>query len=104
MRDYKDHAATRWQAAQSLLQSGISPSNIRAGYEVDGWYNFRAGAAYIRQTGDLTNINYPPDAIIDAAYIVNDLPVKGYDQVGSLTYNSWLDGGEVKQVLILKRR
>ena len=104
IRDYKEHANTRWQAAQSLIERGIQPSEIRAGYEVDGWYNFRSGAQYIRQTGDLTHINYPPDAVIDAMYMVNDIPVKGYVQIGSLIYHSWLDGGAAKQVLILERQ
>ncbi len=104
IRDYREHATTRWQAAQSLLERGVPPTEIRAGYEVDGWYNFRSGAQYIRQTGDMTHINYPPDAVINATYMVNDLPVKGYIQIGALTYRSWLDGGVVKQVLILQRQ
>ncbi|MEP6775402.1 MAG: glycosyltransferase family 39 protein [Chloroflexota bacterium] len=104
IRDYKEHATTRWQAAQSLIERGAPASEVRAGYEVDGWYNFRSGAQYIRQTGDMTHINYPPDAVINATYIVNDLPVKGYIQIGALTYRSWLDGGAAKQVLILQRQ
>jgi hypothetical protein len=104
IRDYKEHATARWQAVQSLIERGIQPTDIRGGNEVDGWYNFTNGAAYIRRTGDLTHLNYPADAVIDPLYMVNDMPIQGYNQIGSLTYHSWLDGGSEKQVLLLERQ
>jgi 4-amino-4-deoxy-L-arabinose transferase-like glycosyltransferase len=104
IRDYKEHATVRWQAAESLVSHGIKVNQIEAGDEWDGWYNFKSGAQYIRQTGDLTHIDYPAAAVMDPIYYVNDLPVQGYEQIGAFPYRSWLDGGTTKQVLILKRK
>jgi 4-amino-4-deoxy-L-arabinose transferase-like glycosyltransferase len=104
MRDYKEHATARWQAGQSLVAQGIAVDHIDAGYEWDGFYNFKAGAQLIRDTHDLSHINYPPDAVIDPVYMVGDLPEPGYSEIGSLPYRSWLDGGQERRVLLLKRK
>jgi 4-amino-4-deoxy-L-arabinose transferase-like glycosyltransferase len=104
IRDYKEHATVRWEAAESLTGRGIKSSQIEAGVEWDAWYNFENGAQYIRETGDLTHINYPPGAVMDPVYYVNDLPINGYEQIEAFTYHSWLDAGATKQVLILKRK
>lgn len=104
MRDYKEHATVRWQAADSLVAGGAKVNQIRAGIEWDNWYNYKDSAQYIHETGDLTHIDYPPDAVIDPIYTVNDLPVKGYEQIGSLPYHSWLEGGATRQVLLLKQK
>ena len=104
MRDYSDRAAVRWRASESLLAQGARPEQIRAGYEWEGYYDFKAGAKRIRETGDLTNINYPPAEVIDPVYMVSDLPEPGYSEIGSLPYRSWLDGGAERRVLMLKRK
>ncbi|HKP51807.1 MAG TPA: glycosyltransferase family 39 protein [Chloroflexia bacterium] len=104
MRDYKEHAGTRWSAAESLVARGIRPDQMRAGYEWDGFYNFKAGAQRIRDTGDFTNLNYPPGAVIDPVYIVSDLPISGYREIDSIPYHSWLEGGVTRSVLVLQRK
>jgi 4-amino-4-deoxy-L-arabinose transferase-like glycosyltransferase len=103
MRDYKEHATARWQAGQSMVAQGIAVNHIGAGYEWDGFYNFKAGAQHIRDTHDLSHINYPPEAVIDPVYKVSDLPEPGYSEIGSILYWSWLDGGAERRVLLLKR-
>lgn len=104
IRDYKEHATVRWQAAESLVAAGAKVSQIKAGYEWEGWYNFREGAKRILETGDLTYINYPPGAVIYPVYGVSDLQADSYKQIGALPYHSWLEGGATRQVLLLKRK
>ncbi len=104
IRDYKEHAMVRWQAAEGLVAQGAKVNQIRAGNEWENWYNFRSGAQHIRETGDFTYASHPPGAVIDPVYMVNDLPVIGYEQIGFLPYHSWLEGGATRQVLMLKRR
>ncbi len=108
-RDYNEHAGARWNAAESLTAQGISPDHIKAGYEWDGLYNFKAGAQRIRETHDLTHIGYPPEAVIDPEYVVSDLldddlRKQGYVEAGSVPYKSWLDGGVDRRVLVLHRQ
>jgi 4-amino-4-deoxy-L-arabinose transferase-like glycosyltransferase len=104
-RDYLAHAAARWQAAEQLAAEGIPHGQIDAGFEWAGWYLYDEGARRIRQTGDLTYIYFPAYAALDPVYVVSDLPREGYTQVGlSSPYQSWLDGGQVRRVLVLKRQ
>jgi hypothetical protein len=37
-------------------------------------------------------------------YVVSDLPRAGYAEVGSVSYVSWLSGGERRRVLLLRRQ
>jgi 4-amino-4-deoxy-L-arabinose transferase-like glycosyltransferase len=104
MRDYKEHATVRWQAAQTLVSTGVQPEQIAAGFEWENWYEFAKGADYIRRTHDLQYINYPAWAVLDPIYAVSDIPLQDYTEIGALPYKSWLDGGVERRVLILMRK
>jgi hypothetical protein len=103
-RDYLAHASARWQAAEGLATEGVSRGQIDAGFEWAGWYLYAEGARRIRGTGDLTHIYFPAYAALDPVYMVTDVPQKGYAEVGSVNYTSWLSGGETRRVLVLKRQ
>jgi hypothetical protein len=104
MRDHMEHSALRWQAAESLVASGARYNQVDAGFEWLGHYMYRDGVEYIRRTGDTTEIVFPVYAVLDAVYVVSDLPRDGYAQVGALPYHSWLEGGQTRNVLLLKRK
>ena len=78
---------------------------IEAGDEWDGWYDFKSGAQYIHETGDLTHIDYPSRRG-DGPYLSMSTICRStaIEQIGAFAYHSWLDGGAIKQVLILKRK
>ncbi|HYO48761.1 MAG TPA: glycosyltransferase family 39 protein [Chloroflexia bacterium] len=102
-RDYQAHATARWQGAEQLAAQGIPRRQIDAGYEWAGWYLFDEGAAHIRAEHKFVNITFPGYALLDPVYLVSDIEIPGYTQVNSLSYTSWLNGGQERNVLILKR-
>ena len=102
--DYNAHAAARWQAGESLVAQGVPREHIDAGFEWDGWYMFDAGDRRIRETKNYTYLYFPAYAAIDPVYVISDLPREGYTQIGSVPYDSWLTGGEIRRVAVLKRK
>lgn len=102
--DFITRAETRWQAAQSLVAQGVKPDQIYAGYEWAGWYLFRDGVDYMRRTGDYTHIYFPAEAVQNPLYAVMQLHGDDLEEVGSVTYHSWLEGGASKRIPILKRK
>jgi hypothetical protein len=103
-KDYMAHSAARWQAAEQLVAQGARHEQIDAGFEWAGWYSYEAGAKYIRDTQDFTHAGFPPDAIGDSAFAVGDSARSDYSEVGSIPYQSWLEGGLIRRVLLLKRK
>ena len=103
-RDYMEHAAVRWQAAQTLVSQGVAPGKIDGGYEWVGWYLYADGERYINQTGDYTHVNWPAWAVLDREYVIGDVVEPGYLQVGSFSYSSWLNGGQQRYVLVTRRQ
>jgi len=103
-RDYMAHATTRWQAAEQIASQGVRPEQIDAGMEWAGWYSYKAGEQYIRDKQDFTYLQFPPDAVLDPAFAVSDSPRPGYIEIGSMSYESWLNGGQPRRVLLLKRK
>jgi len=102
--DYLEHAAVRWQAAEQVAAQGVPYHQIYAGYEWAGQYQYEDGVEAIIKKGDFSNIPFPPDAILDPVFIVGDVNLPGYEQVQSLPYSSWLNGGQTQHVLVLKRK
>jgi hypothetical protein len=102
-RDYMDHAAARWQGAEQLVARGAKPHQVNAGFEWQGWYLFDEAARRYRQQSDLKDAMFPTSILLDPVYLVSDRPVDGYSEVGSLPYSSWLEGGQSRRVLLLKR-
>ena len=102
--DYLVRAATRWQGAQQLLASGIPADRIYAGFEWQGWYLYDEGERYIREKGDLQHVVFPPAAVTDPVYAVMELTGGQYSEIGSLPYQSWLEGGNTGHMLLLKRK
>jgi hypothetical protein len=103
-RDYMEHAAVRWQAAQTLVSQGVAPGKIDGGYEWVGWYLYADGERYINKTGDYTHVNWPAWAVLDREYVIGDVVEPGYLQVGSFSYSSWLNGGQQRYVLVTRRQ
>jgi 4-amino-4-deoxy-L-arabinose transferase-like glycosyltransferase len=99
-RDYMEHSTVRWQAAEDLVAKGVQRRQISAGYEWGGWFFYREGAELIRQGAPF---EFPGYVLLDPVYKISDGPVEGYEEVGSLPYRSWLNGGEVRHVLQLRR-
>jgi hypothetical protein len=103
-RDFMAHSAARWQAAERLVEMGISRNQVDAGMEWQGWYLYYAGADQVRAKGDLQNVPFPPEAVLDRLYMVADTPRPGYVEIGSVPYTSWLDAGRIRSLLLLKRK
>ncbi len=104
MRDYMAHASVRWQGAEQLVAQGARYNQVDAGFEWMGEHTYSDGVNYIRQTHDMSHLDHPALAVLDPIYAVNDLPQPGYTQIGSLPYQSWLEGGRTRYVLLLKRK
>ncbi len=104
MRDYMAHASVRWQGAEQLVAQGARYNQVVAGFEWMGEHTYADGVKYIRQTHDMSHLDQPALAVLDPAYAVNDLPQPGYTQVGALPYQSWLEGGRTRYILLLKRK
>lgn len=100
MRDYKEHAAVRWQAAEQLAASGIARENIAAGFEWSGWYLFQEGADLIRATGDRTYASAAHMAVLDPIYQLADMPLENYRVINTASYSCWLCGGASRQVYV----
>jgi len=103
-RDYLEHNAVRWQAAEQVAAQGVPYHQIYAGYEWAGWHQYDEGVQRIIEKGDFSNIPFPPDAVVDPLYIVGDVQLPGYAEVRSFPYSSWLNGGQTQRVLVLKRK
>lgn len=103
-RDYMAHSSARWQAAEQLVLQGARHEQIDAGFEWAGWHSYEAGASYIREKQDFTHAGFPPNAVLDSAFAVGDSTRSNYVEVGSLPYASWLEGGRIRRVLLLKRK
>ncbi len=67
------------------------------------WFLYEEGANKVRATGDYTYAGSPASPLMDAVYVLSDLPVAGYSQVSSVEYSSWLGGGGMRKVLVLRR-
>ncbi|HEX9986876.1 MAG TPA: glycosyltransferase family 39 protein [Chloroflexia bacterium] len=104
-RDYMDHATVRWGAAESLVAQGVEPRYIEAGYEWAGWHLLERGVEIIRATypQPYRRLPLPSNLIADPRYLISDLPRAGYTEVESFPYRSWLDLGQERLVLVLKR-
>ncbi|HET6261307.1 MAG TPA: hypothetical protein VFG99_03580, partial [Chloroflexia bacterium] len=103
-RDFQEHATARWHGAEQLAAQGIPRQQIDAGYEWAGWYLYDEGAAYLRAERKFSDIPFPGYALLDPVYLVSDIEIPGYTQVNSLSYTSWLNGGQERNVLLLKRK
>jgi hypothetical protein len=104
MRDYRAHAKARWEAAEKLVAAGAQHEQVNAGFEWMGWYLFDSGVEHVRQTGDAKYVGAPYRAVLDPLYLVSDRPHDGYTQVASIRYESWLSGGQLNKVLVLRRK
>jgi len=102
-RDYMAHATVRWQAAEQLASQGVRHEQIDAGMEWAAWHSYKAAADFIREKQDFTHRFFPPGAILDPAFAISDSPRPGYIEIGSMSYESWLNGGQTRHVLLLKR-
>jgi 4-amino-4-deoxy-L-arabinose transferase-like glycosyltransferase len=102
-RDFMEHSSVRWEGAERLVATGVPREHINAGFEWLGWYLFDEGAQRIRQRGDFSRVPFPPNAVLDPVYMLSDVSLEGYVRVGALPYESWLSGGQTRQVLVLKR-
>src|SRR5205823_2361138 len=93
MRDYMTQASLRWQGAEQLVAQGARYNQVNAGYEWIGQYLYADGVRYIRQTHDMSHLDQPGFAVLDPVYVVSYRLLNGYTQIGSLPYQSWLEGG-----------
>lgn len=104
LHDYKEQATVRWEAAERLVEQGVKREQINAGFEWLGQYLFQEGVQYIHDTNDYTHALYAATAVNDPVYVLGEAPVSGYTQVGASSYVAWLRGGQVVNVLTLKRK
>lgn len=102
-RDYMEHASVRWQGAQRLQAQGVPLHQIAGGFEWLGWHIFEHGVRYSLEKGDFTHSYFAAYAILDPVFMVSDIPLDGYTEIGFLPYTSWLSGGQSRRVLLLKR-
>ena len=97
------HAAARWQAAEGLVAQGVGRHQIDAGLEWSGWHLYDQGAQRLREEGRIKQIPFPPEVVLDPVYALSDVQLDGYVETGSLSYVSWLSGGQDRRVLLLQR-
>jgi hypothetical protein len=104
--DHRAKATARWEAAEGIVAQGVLPEHVIAGFEWTGWMYYEKAVAYVRQSGttDLRDLVGPTRVIEDAEYMVSEVQVEGYDVIRRLLYNAWLEGGQERAVLVLKRR
>jgi 4-amino-4-deoxy-L-arabinose transferase-like glycosyltransferase len=104
MCDFQAHARARWDAAEQLVAAGAERNQVNAGFEWMGWYLFDRGVERVRQTGDVKYLGAPYRAVLDPLYLISDLPQEGYMRIASVPYRAWLSGGQVNNVLVLRRK
>ncbi|HKP51805.1 MAG TPA: glycosyltransferase family 39 protein [Chloroflexia bacterium] len=103
-RDYMEHLTVRWNEAESLAVQGVPRYQIDGGAEWQGQYLYEDGVRRLREKGEFPPHSFPPFAVLDPTYLISDVPVEGYIQVDSQPYVSWLNGGQERHVLVLRRR
>lgn len=103
-RDYMEHASIRQVATEQLIAQGVAYRQIDAGFEWQGWHLLEEGAYRLREKPLKKYIPFPPSVVLDPVYVISDLPETGYTEVGSIPYRSWLNGGQTRYVLLLKRK
>jgi 4-amino-4-deoxy-L-arabinose transferase-like glycosyltransferase len=104
MVDYRAYAGARWEAAEGLLREGIPPSRIDAGFEWIGWHLYDEGAKIVRAGDKFPLTHHPPYAVLDPVYRVEVYLWEGYDEVRTVPYTSWLEGGQTRRVVVQRRR
>ncbi len=109
-RDYFAYAQARWDAGQWVISQGVKYEQLDGGYEWNGWWLYGQAAAAIRgqpdvhyPPGSAAGPGFPPDAVIDPVWRLESAEDGGYHAVRQFGYTSWLDGGEIRYVLVLKR-
>jgi hypothetical protein len=80
--DYLAWNRARWMATRTLMDAGISPSQIDGGYEFNGWYLFNPN--YQR----VPNKSYW--WVDDDEYIIASGPLKGYVELQRFSFRHWL--------------
>jgi 4-amino-4-deoxy-L-arabinose transferase-like glycosyltransferase len=104
MADYRAYAGARWEAAEGLLREGIPPSQIDAGFEWIGWHLYDEGAKLVRAGDKFPLTHHPPYAVLDPVYRVEGYLWEGYDEVRTVPYTSWLEGGQTRRIVVQRRR
>jgi hypothetical protein len=104
--DNKTKATLRWEAAEDVVEQGVLPEHVVMGTEWTGWMYYEKAVAYVRENNitDREALLASAYAIEDAAYIVGELSEPGYDVVRRIPYTAWLQGGQERAVLVLKRQ
>jgi len=103
LHDYKEHAEARWAAGEELLSQGVSARQVFAGFEWENWYLYEEGTRLVRESGNYASAGSPASLLLDPVYVVSDREVDRYEPISIRAYTSWLSGGEVRKVLVLKR-
>src|SRR5499427_5241664 len=97
-QDYLARVQARWQAVDYLLQSGVKPEEIRAGFEYAGLYCFSPryrGPVRPRLGGSEEEVEFCFEHRPFTQYEVRYDPAPGAELVGVFPYRSWFRSGSV---------
>src|SRR5215813_5759119 len=96
-QDYLARVRARWQAVDHLLQSGVKPEEIRAGFEYAGLYCFspRYRGPVRPRLGGSEEVEFCFEQWPFTQYEVRYDPAPGAELVGVFPYRSWFRSGSV---------
>ena len=95
VHDYFSWNRARFRAANQLLKQGVKPSEMDAGYEFTGWYNY-----------DDTMNNYVGKSfwwVKDDNYIIAFNKLAGTNVIGKESYSRWIDKSW-QYIYVLKKK
>ncbi len=109
--DYFAYAQARWDAGQWVISLRVTYTQLDGGYEWNGWWLYQQSAAQVRGKAGVhytlispAGPGFPPDAVIDPIWRLDITESDGYHTVRQFGYTSWLDGGQTRYVLALKKQ
>lgn len=103
LQDYMAWNQARWDIANRLMEEkGVTPEEIDAGYEFNGWLT---STSFIERTGPRAFLDSGPLGwwAVKDTWAVSWLPRPHFETVEEVPYGSWLAGDKGK-LLLLKRK
>ena len=101
--DYLAWNRQRWAAGSLLTEGGITPADIRGGYEFDQYYDWRDLPAHMSNARRAAFAFRPEQFRNQAHHVIAFGDVHGFDRVRRLPVDHWLPLSP-DQIVILEKR